>query len=104
MIDGFAQRLMDKVELTPSARGLTYIKNIRESCRHGMNLVNDLLNLFAGREQIKREKIDVSMILSTISKRIQTISAERKVHISIQGGLKANGDRRLMTIALQNLF
>ncbi len=105
VIDGFAQRLMDKVELTPSARGLTYIKNIRESCRHGMNLVNDLLNLFkAGREQIKREKIDVSMILSTISKRIQTISAERKVHISIQGGLKATGDRRLMTIALQNLF
>ncbi len=70
-----------------------------------MNLVNDLLNLFkAGQEQIKRRKIDVSMILSTISKRIQTISAERKVHISIQGGLKATGDRRLMTIALQNLF
>jgi len=105
VIDGFAQRLLDKVELTPNARGIAYIKNIRESCRHGLKLVNDLLNLFkAGRGQIKREKIDISMVMSTISERIQTISVERKVNISIQEGLKATGDRGLMTIALQNLF
>lgn len=84
---------------------MTYIESSRGSCRHGLNLVDDLLTLFkASRRQISREMVVLTRLMSTISEMVGFFKEERKAKIFVQEGLATMGGRMLLTIALQNLF
>jgi len=69
------------------------------------NLIDDLLKLSRlTRAEMHIEKVNLSAIAQSIAAQLQETAPERQVDFVIQSGLFANGDARLLEIALTNLL
>jgi light-regulated signal transduction histidine kinase (bacteriophytochrome) len=68
-------------------------------------LIDDLLSLSrVGRAEMHREPVDLTALARGIASRQRDIEPERRVRFVIQEGLTAEGDPRLLEIALANLL
>jgi light-regulated signal transduction histidine kinase (bacteriophytochrome) len=68
-------------------------------------LIDDLLKLSRlARMEMKRDRVDLSAMASSIASRLRDHHPERPAEFIIAGGLTAFGDERLLTAALENLF
>ncbi len=68
-------------------------------------LIEDLLRLSkVSRQEIVPTVIDLSEMAGSINESLREASPERNVAVSIQAGLTADADSRLMEIVLSNLF
>ncbi len=105
-IAGFSQALEEDyaVHLDDGARD--YLERIQQAAQRMGKLIDDLLKLSRiGRAELERREVDLSALADAIAKRLhETDGADRRVEVVIQSGLQANGDPRLLEIALENLF
>lgn len=104
-IDGFSQALQEEYGSSLDVTGKKYLARIRAGARRMGVLIDDLINLTrVARAEIYREKIDLSKMAAEIVRELQSAEQERKVSIKVARGLAADGDSRLVRVALQNLL
>jgi len=104
-IDGFSQALQEDYASVLDATAKNYLARIRAGTRRMGVLIDDLLNLArVTRAEMHRQTIDLTRMAGDIAKELQAAEPERQVVIKVSKGLAADGDYRLIRVALQNLL
>lgn len=104
-IDGFSRALQEDYDNKLDESGKDYLRRVRAATQHMRELIDDLLNLsVVMRTEIKREKINLSEMVQTISLELQKIKPGRRVEFIIQKDVIAYGDGRLLHAVLENLL
>jgi light-regulated signal transduction histidine kinase (bacteriophytochrome) len=104
-IDGFSLALLEDYANKLDAEGKDYLERIRRATQRMSQLIDDLLKLSRlARFEMKRERVDLSGIATNIAERLKHNHPERNVEFAIAEGLTTDGDGRLLTVALENLF
>jgi two-component system, NtrC family, sensor kinase len=104
-VDGFSQLLLEDYADKLDDTGKDYLGCIRESAQHMGQLIDDLLSLSrVTRSEFQRQDMDLSAICHTVIERLRKRDPQRQVAVTITQGLAAEGDARLMTVALENLL
>jgi DNA-binding response OmpR family regulator len=104
-VDGFSQLLLEDYADKLDDTGKDYLGCIRESAQHMGQLIDDLLSLSrVTRSEFQRQDMDLSAICHTVIERLRKRDPQRQVAVTIAQGLAAEGDARLMTVALENLL
>ncbi|MBI1910940.1 MAG: PAS domain S-box protein [Deltaproteobacteria bacterium] len=105
LIDGFSQLLIKKQKDKLDNSGKDQLDRIRASVYHMGRLIDDLLNLYyVMRSEVSLESIDLSAIAFSIITDLRKANPERAVKISVQEHLRAEGDEKLLRMALENLI
>ena len=104
-IEGFSQALEEDYQRELDNTAKDYLRRIRAAIRRMGELIDDLLELSrVTRAEIYREQIDLSKLADEIVKELKAQEPDRKVSLKISPNLKAEGDARLIRVALQNLI
>jgi len=104
-IDGFSQSLLEDYAGRLDDTGRDYLCRVRAASQRMAQLIDDLLNLSRiTRAEIYREEVDLSALARSIVAELQKSQPERPVEFTIAPGLAAEGDARLLRIALENLL
>jgi signal transduction histidine kinase len=104
-IDGFSKVLLTEYGQVLDERGRRYLDRVRSGTQRMAELIDDLLSLSKiTRAPMKRETVDVTSISRKILVDLSARDAERTVETKVADGLTAEGDARLVTVALENLL
>ena len=104
-IDGFSQALLEDYADKLDSTGQDYLQRVRLAAQRMSVLIDDLLNLSrVTRSEIRREKLDLSAIVRTAAEELQRGTPGRNVKFLIADGLTAEGDSRLLRVAIENLL
>jgi signal transduction histidine kinase len=104
-IDGFSLALLEDYANKLDAEGKDYLERIRRATQRMSQLIDDLLKLSRlARFEMKRERVDLSGIVRTIADNLKKHHPERNAAFAIAEDLTTDGDGRLLTVALENLF
>jgi PAS domain S-box-containing protein len=104
-IDGFSQALLDRYSNQLDDKGKHYLQRIRAGTQRMGELIDDLLQLSrVTRSEMQPTQVDLSALAREIMAEIQQTESDRLVEIIIIPGLVAQGDQRLLRIALENLL
>jgi PAS domain S-box-containing protein len=104
-IDGFSQALEEDYAAHLDANARNYLARIRAGTQRMGMLIDDLLNLArVTRAEMHRETIDLTKMVNDIARDLQSAEPNRGITLTIDDGLTANGDHRLVRIALHNLL
>ncbi|HEY0841120.1 MAG TPA: ATP-binding protein, partial [Vulgatibacter sp.] len=104
-IDGFSQALLEDYADKLDDDGRRYLGFIRQSAQRMAQLIDDLLALSrVTRADLVPEEVDLSALARESIARLSAGEPGRKVEVSIQEGLMARGDPRLLGVALDNLL
>jgi signal transduction histidine kinase len=104
-IDGFSLALLEDYADKLDAGGKDYLARVRAATQRMAQLIDDLLKLSrVARMELKRERINLSALASTIAARFRDSAPERTAKFIIENDLTASCDERLLTVALENLF
>jgi PAS domain S-box-containing protein len=104
-IDGWSLALVEDYggQLDEKAHG--YVDRVRAEEQRMGALIDDLLQLSRViRSEMAAGAVDLTSIARTIAARLTEDNSGRRIEFTIAGGLAANGDARLLEIALENLF
>jgi PAS domain S-box-containing protein len=104
-IDGFSQALLEDYNDKLDSTGQDYLQRVRLAAQRMSVLIDDLLNLSrVTRSEIRREKLDLSAIVRSAADELHRAAPERNVKFVITDGLTADGDSRLLRVAIENLL
>ena len=104
-IDGFSQALLEDYGDRLDEEGQDYLRRVRLASQRMAQLIDDLLNLSRlTRAEMRREMVDLSALAREIAAELRRSQRQREATFVIAGGLVAEGDGRLLRIALENLL
>jgi PAS domain S-box-containing protein len=104
-IDGWSLALMEDYGDRLEARAMQYLDRVRSETQRMGNLIDDLLQLSRiARAEMRRDTVDLSAIVESITSRLREAHPRRHLEFAIQPGLTAYGDARLLDVALTNLL
>jgi light-regulated signal transduction histidine kinase (bacteriophytochrome) len=104
-IDGFSNVLLKECEGKVPPEAMEHLQFICKATRRMNEMTSDLLRLArASRAQIRRETLDLSMIVRGIFQDLRESQPDRKVSATVTEGMIVNGDVPLLRIALENLL
>jgi signal transduction histidine kinase len=104
-IDGFSQALFEDCHDQLDASGHGYLQRIRGAAQRMGQLIDDLLQLSRlSRTELCRETVDLTALARSISDDLQQREPERRAEFVISEGVAAEGDPRLLQVALENLL
>ena len=104
-ISGFIKILMEDYAEQLDAQGRDYLKRVYAGSEKISRLIEDLLYLsHISRQELDRIEFNVSMKASSIIEGLHAASPNRQVEVSIQVGLIAFADPRLIEVAIANLL
>ncbi|MGH2377426.1 MAG: sensor histidine kinase [Candidatus Limnocylindria bacterium] len=104
-MDGFSQALLRDHGGQLDETGSRHLRFVSESAQEMGRLIDDLLRLSrVSRTEVRRERFDLSAAARAVAEDLQRSSPDRRVEVAIQEGLVANGDPRLLAIALGDLI
>jgi signal transduction histidine kinase len=104
-IDGFSAILVEDHadKLDEGAREL--LGRIRRGVRRMSQLIQSLLDLSrATRAELRKQTVKISDMAASVIEGLRHANPERKVEVSIEPGLTAEGDPNLIRIVLENLL
>jgi len=104
-IDGFSAILVEDHgdKLDEEAREL--LGRIRRGVRRMSQLIQSLLDLSrATRAELRKQTVGISHIAASVIEGLRHANPDRKVEVSIEPGLMAEGDPHLIRIVLENLL
>jgi signal transduction histidine kinase len=104
-IDGFSAILVEDhgEKLDEAAHEL--LGRIRRGVRRMSQLIHSLLDLSrATRTELRKQTVGISHIAASVIEGLRHANPERKVEVSIEPGLTAEGDPNLIRIVLENLL
>ena len=104
-IEGFSQALLEDYGAALDEQGRDYLQRVRNGAARMSELIDDLLALSrVSRSEMNRGPVDLSALATTVTQTLQARSPQRSVAVEIVPGLSAEGDARLLQIALENLL
>jgi len=103
-IHGFTQVLLDRCSgFDEEAKG--YIAIIHKEIRRMEAMIRSLLKFSRlSRQEVEKEKVDLSEIASTIAMELQLMHPERQVTFTIAKDVCCHGDPVLLRVAMENLI
>lgn len=105
IIEAFSNILLEDHSENLNAEGAQILRKVAENANQIRNMISGLLDISRiARAEIRREKIDVSELVRTITQECRTAEPTRDVEVSIQEDLFAESDAHLLRIALDNLI
>ena len=103
-INGFSLALVESYQSMLDEQGMDYLNRIRSASQRMKELINDLLDLSkVSRCQLHRTNIDLTLLANTVVKHLQNDTTQ-PFAITIQQGMQAIGDPRLLQVVLENLL
>ena len=104
-IDGFSHALVEDYGERLDGEGLRYLGRVRHGIQHMGMLIEDLLKLSrVSQTGLDRVALDLGAVAEQILGKLAQQDGGRQVQMVVAPGLKATGDLRLLTIALENLL
>jgi len=104
-IDGFSQALLEDYADKLDSSGKDQLQRVRLATQRMSALIDDLLNLSrVTRSAMRRERLDLSALASSIAGEVQKADPTRHVEFVIAEGLVAEGDSRLLRVVMENLL
>ncbi len=104
-IDGFSLALAEDYSEAVDAVGRDYIQRVRAGVQRMGGLIDALLQLSRiTRADIVREDFDLSAVAESVAEHIREEDPERVIDFTVEDGLTANGDPKLIRVALENLL
>lgn len=104
-INGFSQILLEDHAAQLDAEGRDHLRRVADAARHMGRIIDELLDLSSlTRAELRRETVDLSALAQGISDELRRGDPTRPVTFDVQPDLTAEGDRRLLRIALANLL
>jgi PAS domain S-box-containing protein len=104
-IDGWSAAIEEEYGSLFDEKGRGYFARVRSESRRMGELIDSLLLLArVGRAEMRLEELDLSELAGTVSERSLAIYPERRISFSIEPGLRAVCDRKLIEVALTDLF
>jgi signal transduction histidine kinase/DNA-binding response OmpR family regulator len=104
-IDGFSAALLEEYGDRLDSQGHDYLRRVRQAAQHMTQLIHDLLSLSqVARRDLEREAVDLSRLAGMIVAELRCTQPDRQVSFRMASQLLAQGDARLLRIALENLL
>ncbi len=104
-IDGFSKFLMEDYGEKLDETGLDYLRRIRDGAARMGDIIDNLLMLSrVTRWELQAEELDLSTIAEDIVERLRKETPEREVIVKVEPDIAVYADRRLVTVALENMF
>jgi signal transduction histidine kinase len=104
-IRGFSEVLLERYSLQLDASGRDLLKRTCQSTLQMDKLIGDLLQLArVTSADLQRQPVNLSALAEEIATELQKTEPGRAVEFAISSGLRANGDQRLLGVALDNLL
>jgi signal transduction histidine kinase len=104
-LDGFSQALLEDYSDKLDDEGKSYLLRLRAGAQRMARLIDDLLSLSrVSRNELVRSEVDLSALARNIGERLLQATPERTISLSVAPELRARGDARLLTAALENLL
>jgi PAS domain S-box-containing protein len=104
-IDGFSLALMEDYADKLDEMGRNYLDRVRAATQRMGHLIDDMLALSRiTRAEMRHEVVNLSDMAVEVLTELQKTEADRKIELHVQPGLIAEGDTRLLRIALENLL
>lgn len=104
-MDGFSNVLLTNYSDKLDDQGIHYLNRIKASSQHMAKLIDDLISLSRiTREEVYRQKVDLSQITVKITEGLKAFKPGRKVNFEIAKGLRADADSKFVEIVLKNLL
>lgn len=104
-IDGFSQALLEDYADRIDETGRQYLRRVRAGSVRMASLIDDMLQLSrVTRTEIQRQGVNLSALAGSVLADLRSGKPDRCVEIAIQPGLEAEGDPKLLRIALVNLL
>ena len=103
-MDGYSRMLQLDHADRLDAEGMAHLARIRANAQRMGELIDGVLSLARlGKGELQREQVDVSAIASSIVDDLRSIEPDREVEVRIAPGIAVTGDRRLLSLVVQNL-
>ncbi len=104
-LDGFSQALQEDCADTLSDDGRQHLQRIRGAAVRMGHIIDDLLMLSrVNRQSLVFSTVDLSALARDIIDELREQSPQRQVDVRIAAHMRAEGDERLLRIALGNLL
>ena len=104
-INGFSHLLERTLIGNVGEKGQHYLNRIRAGTRQMGELIDGLLSLAQlSRDKLQFSEVDLAGLAQSICKQCRECDPERQAQIIVQETMQARGDRRLLSIVLQNLI
>ncbi|MDB6020663.1 MAG: multi-sensor signal transduction histidine kinase [Pedosphaera sp.] len=104
-IDAFSQLVREDYEDKLDEQGKQYLGLVGEASRQMARLIDDLLHLSrVTRSELRRRPVDMSLLAENIFASLRQVEPKRPVETVVAPGLQAEGDERLLRVALENLI
>lgn len=104
-IDGWSLALIEDYGEQLDKTAHEYLERIRFDTQRMGSLIDDMLQLArVTRSELRREPVDLSALATSIGKRLRQARSGQHIEFTIAPGLHADGDLRLLDIALTNLL
>src|SRR5919112_316083 len=104
-IDGFSQILVEDYADEIDKEGKDYLGRVRSASQRMGRLIDDLLGLSrVTRRVLRQEDVDLSQMAREVVAELRRREPGRRAEVEVEEGLVANGDPRLLRVALVNLM
>ncbi len=104
-IDGFSLALLEDYDGKLDDSGKDYLRRVRAAATRMGELIDDMLQLSrVTRAEMRHETVDLSALADSVVSDLKRSDSRRQVEVAIQPGLSAEGDSKLLRIALVNLL
>jgi PAS domain S-box-containing protein len=104
-IDGWSMALVEDFSGQLDEEGRHYLGRVRSEAQRMGQLIDDLLRLSrVTRAPLERDSVDLTAVAQSIAGNLREIHADRRIEFTIQPGLTARGDARLLEVVLTNLL
>ncbi len=105
VIDGFSMALEEDCAESLDEKGRRHLHRVRSEAQRMGGLIDDLLRLSRlTRARMHWERVNLSSLAGEILDELRNADPHRRVESRIAPGLLADGDQRLLRIALENLL
>jgi PAS domain S-box-containing protein len=104
-VDGFSRLLAKQLGADAGDRVTHYLSRIQAGVAQMGQLIEDLLSLAqVSRAPLSSKVVDLSALARSIADECQVRDPDRKAVVTIEPGLKAHGDDRLLRVVIENLL
>jgi PAS domain S-box-containing protein len=104
-IDGFSQALLEDNAGQLNPDGLDSLRRVRAAAQRMGELIDDLLELSrVSRHELKRETVNLSSLARVVTADLVRQNPGREIELTVESGLTAECDARLLRVLLENLF
>lgn len=104
-IDGFSLALEEDYAEAVDAVGRDYIHRVRTGVQRMGQLIDSLLQLSRiTRAELVREPVDLTELAESVAANLREENPGREIDITVQPELHAEGDAKLLRVALENLL